>query len=353
MAPLLPDGAIDTLGVLDALLATPEAVATAAAAELDMPQPAGVHGTVLIASGADALVAEAALAIVQPWSPVPVFLHTGRDLPDFVSDEWRVIFVSRGATAEAHSALRAAADHRAVLTAVGSGEIVEEVAERDGVVVRCTDDVLAPRFSFAPTLVTLLRVLDGLGTLATPLEAEGLAEALDAAVDQLTRRRDLLDAPDGGDAAQLARRIGRTLLLVQGAGPVGAVAARRWAQQANTNAKVAAFASALPQLLHDQLAGWGQHGDVTRQIFTQVNLRHDYEHPQTVRRFEFLDRVTLEVVHDILTVQASGEGPVAQLFDLILVGDLTSLELAAREGLDPGPLPVLDELKAWLAAGAG
>lgn len=345
MAPLLPDGAIDTLGVLDALLATPEAVATAAAAELDMPQPAGVHGTVLIASGADALVAEAALAIVQPWSPVPVFLHTGRDLPDFVSDEWRVIFVSRGATAEAHSALRAAADHRAVLTAVGSGEIVEEVAERDGVVVRCTDDVLAPRFSFAPTLVTLLRVLDGLGTLATPLEAEGLAEALDAAVDQLTRRRDLLDAPDGGDAAQLARRIGRTLLLVQGAGPVGAVAARRWAQQANTNAKVAAFASALPQLLHDQLAGWGQHGDVTRQVLTLVNLRHEFEHPQISRRFDVTRPLLEEVVAGVEDVWAEGEGQLAQLLDLILVGDFVSLELAAQEGIDPGPIDALNQVK--------
>jgi glucose/mannose-6-phosphate isomerase len=345
MAPLLPDGAIDTLGVLDALLATPEAVATAAAAELDMPQPAGVHGTVLIASGADALVAEAALAIVQPWSPVPVFLHTGRDLPDFVSDEWRVIFVSRGATAEAHSALRAAADHRAVLTAVGSGEIVEEVAERDGVVVRCTDDVLAPRFSFAPTLVTLLRVLDGLGTLATPLEAEGLAEALDAAVDQLTRRRDLLDAPDGGDAAQLARRIGRTLLLVQGAGPVGAVAARRWAQQANTNAKVAAFASALPQLLHDQLAGWGQHGDVTRQVFSLVRLRHDHEHPDDAALVPLVDELVEEVVAARHEVQAEGAGPVAQLLDLVLVGDLVSWYLAQENEIDPGPVAVHDRLR--------
>ena len=34
--------------------------------------------------------------------------------------------------------------------------------------------------------------------------------------------------------------------------------------------------------------------------------------------------------------------------DLVLVGDFVSLHLAAREGIDPGPVPVLDELKRRL-----
>jgi hypothetical protein len=34
-----------------------------------------------------------------------------------------------------------------------------------------------------------------------------------------------------------------------------------------------------------------------------------------------------------------------------MVGDFTSLHLALREGIDPGPVPVLDELKLRLASG--
>jgi glucose/mannose-6-phosphate isomerase len=49
-------------------------------------------------------------------------------------------------------------------------------------------------------------------------------------------------------------------------------------------------------------------------------------------------------------VMAEGEGPLAQLFDLILFGDFVSLHLAAQEGIDPGPVPILDEIKAALAA---
>jgi glucose/mannose-6-phosphate isomerase len=336
VSPLLPDGPIDSLGVLDTLLATPESVAAAAAAPVDVPPFAGVHGMVLVASGADALVAEAAQALVAPWSPVPVFVHTGHGLPAFVSDEWRCVSVSRAPTPESTSALRAALDHRAVLTAVGSGEVVEAVAEHRGAVVRCPDEVVAPRFSFASTLVSTLRLLDGLSALATPLGGPGLDEAVDAAVAQLMRRRDRLgDA--SGDAALLARRIGRTMVLVYGAGPLGAVAARRWKQQVNDNVKAPAFDAALPQALHHELSGWGQHGDMTRQVFSLVELRHDHEHAEDVERLPRVEAMLEEVVHARHEVRAEGAGPLAQLLDLVLVGDLVSWHLAQENEIDPGP----------------
>ena len=41
----------------------------------------------------------------------------------------------------------------------------------------------------------------------------------------------------------------------------------------------------------------------------------------------------------------------AQFFDLALFGDFVSLHLAAPEGVDPGPVPALLEIKARLADG--
>jgi len=341
---LLPDGAIDTLGVLDAVLGTPEAVAAARADDLRLPAPPEVRGVVLVASGPDALVAEAAVALVQPWSPVPVLVHAGRDLPAFASDAWCCTFVSNDPTPEARSALHAAVDARAVLVGVGSGEVVEAVAERDGTAVRTPPPPVAGRFGFAPTLVTLLRVLDALGAVTGPLGGDGLDAAVAAAVDQLTRRRDRLDVPDGGEAARLARRIGRTLPLVHGASPLGAVAARRWSQQVNANVKAASFPAAVPALLHDQLAGWGQHGDVTRQVLTLVSLRHDHEHPDDARLVPLVDELVEEVVAARHEVRAEGDGPLAQLLDLVLVGDLVSWHLAQENEIDPGPVAVRDRV---------
>src|SRR3546814_9288854 len=103
------------------------------------------------------------------------------------------------------------------------------------------------------------------------------------------------------------------MVLVAAAGPVGAVAARRWKQQVNDDAKAPACDLALPGALAHELSGWGQHGDMTRQVFSLVELRHDHEHHDDVERFPAVEAMLDEVVHDRHVVRAEGEGPLAQL----------------------------------------
>jgi glucose/mannose-6-phosphate isomerase len=198
----------------------------------------------------------------------------------------------------------------------------------------------------------------GIGAVSIPpmivLEQIGLFPGatawIDSAVEQLRKRRDQLTA-DGNEAARLARRIGRTIPIVYGGAGLGQVAALRWKTQFNENCKIPAFSNVLPELSHNEVCGFGQYGDVTRQVLQLVNLRHEFEHPQIARRFDLVTAAVDEAVNDIENVMAEGEGPLAQLFDLILFGDFVSLHLAAQEGVDPGPVPILDEIKAALAAG--
>jgi glucose/mannose-6-phosphate isomerase len=84
-------------------------------------------------------------------------------------------------------------------------------------------------------------------------------------------------------------------------------------------------------------------------LITVVALRHDAEHPQVGRRFELVAEMMREVVADVIEIRAEGDGDLAQLFDLILIGDFVSLWLSAQSGVDPGPVPALDELKQALS----
>jgi glucose/mannose-6-phosphate isomerase len=181
----------------------------------------------------------------------------------------------------------------------------------------------------------------------------GATQWIGRAVDQLKRRRDQLTVGGGGSgmAADLARRIGRTIPLVHGGGAVGATAAQRWKVQINENANAPAFWSSQPELCHNEIQGWGQHGDVTRQVLTLIQLRNDAEHPQVARRNELVAELLREIVADIIEVRAEGDGDLAQLLDLVLIGDFVSLELAAREGIDPGPVPTLTDIKQRLQEG--
>jgi hypothetical protein len=166
--------------------------------------------------------------------------------------------------------------------------------------------------------------------------------AVRAAAENLSRRRDALLAP-GAPPEALARRLGRTIPLVYGSAGATAVAAQWWKTQVNLNAKAPAFAATLPDLTHDELAGWGQGGDVTRQTMSLVLLRHAGEGPRTGGLFAAVRAATDEVMADVFEVQGEGDDEVSRFFDLTFVGTLVSLYLAAGEGVDPGPVPAVDE----------
>jgi glucose/mannose-6-phosphate isomerase len=52
---------------------------------------------------------------------------------------------------------------------------------------------------------------------------------------------------------------------------------------------------------------------------------------------------TEEVMADVLEIRAEGDDDLSRFFDLALLGELVSLHLAGREGVDPGPAPAVEE----------
>jgi glucose/mannose-6-phosphate isomerase len=308
-----------------------------------LPDHEEVEQVVVIGMGGSGLAGDVLVAVAGPFLPVPVTVVKSYELPDFVGRESLVFAVSfSGNTEETVEAAGEAFDAGASLVAVTSGGELQRLAEEWGApVVPVPSTIPQPRCAVGAMAIPPLIVLEEIGLFP------GATGWVDLAVEQLSRRRDALVAA-GSEAETIALRIGRTMPLIHGAQAVGAAAALRWKTQVNENAKSPAFFSVYPELGHNELAGWGQNGDVTRQVMTLVNLRHDAEHPQVARRFAFVTEVLREVVADIIEVRARGEGDLAQLLDLALIGDFVSLHMAAAEGVDPGPIPVLEDLKDWL-----
>jgi glucose/mannose-6-phosphate isomerase len=241
---------------------------------------------------------------------------------------------------------RAAAAAGARLVTVSCGGSLATVArEHEGLHVEAPPGLL-PRAALGALVAPLFVALFRSGLLP---EAHALLVNAQA---QLARRRDRC-RPDVAGAAnparELARRIGRTIPLVYGGGSIGAVAAYRWKCDVNENAKAPAFWHSYPELDHNEICGWGQHGDVTRQLFTLVELRHGFEHPRLGRRFAITREIVEEALHQVLVVEAEGEGRLAQLLDLMYVGDWVSCYLALDNDVDPGPIDAIAVLKERLA----
>ncbi len=66
-------------------------------------------------------------------------------------------------------------------------------------------------------------------------------------------------------------------------------------------------------------------------------------------RFAATRALIEECVAQVLEVQAEGEGRLAQLLDLMYVGDWTSCYLALQNDVDPGPIDAITHLKQALA----
>jgi glucose/mannose-6-phosphate isomerase len=345
--PPFPATAPDSLGMADAVFGLPEQLEAALGLELpleSLPAHEDVEQVVVVGMGGSGLAGDVLLAVAGPFMSVPATVVKSYELPDFVGRGTLVFAVSHsGQTEETVEAAGEALAAGAWLVAVTEGGSLATLAEDAGApVVRVPPGIPQPRAAIGALSVPPLVVLERLGLFP------GATRWVELAINQLRRRRQELAEPDS-IAALAARRIGRTIPLVHGAQALGHAAALRFKTQVNENAKAPAFFAVQPELCHNEVAGFGQHGDVTRQLFTLVQLRHDAEHPQVQRRFALVSELLAEVVSGVVELWAEGEGDLAQLFDLFMLADVVSLHLAANEGVDPGPVPVLGELKARLA----
>jgi glucose/mannose-6-phosphate isomerase len=233
-----------------------------------------------------------------------------------------------------------------LVTISSGGRLAKLATDSDSLHVFCPPGIPMPRLALGALVAPLLVVLFRMGML--PEAHAGLLRAQ----QQLARRRAQC-RPSADEARnparELARLIGRTIPVIYGLGGLGGVAALRWKQSFNENAKAPAYWNEYPELDHNEICGWGQHGDVTRQLFSLVELHHGLEHARLEQRAAATLDVVEEAVHQVLRVEAEGEGRLAQLLDLVYLGDWTSYYVALANDVDPGPIDAITQLKARLA----
>jgi glucose/mannose-6-phosphate isomerase len=128
---------------------------------------------------------------------------------------------------------------------------------------------------------------------------------------------------------------------------VAAAAAYRWKCQINENAGQPAFASALPELDHNEIVGWPAAGEHAR--FSAVVLEDPGAHPRNVLRVELTAGAAEAGAEVVERVAARGESRLERLVSLVLLGDLVSLYLAVLRGKDPVAIAPIAALKAALA----
>lgn len=325
---------------LDDVLGTPDQLQDALwrveSARLAGLPPA--EGLLVCGMGGSAIGADLAAAALGERLEQPLAVVRGYALPSWLSDRWTVLCCSySGNTEETLSCFRAAGELGASRVVASTGGTLVEEARGASVPVIGLPGIFQPRDAVA-YFFTVTAEVAALAGVAPRIAAE-----IEAAAGFLAGEREQLRH----QAAELAARLEGTVPVVYGAGLTVPVA-RRWKSQVNENAKLPAYFEELPEADHNDICGWEdparEHG------LAAVFLEDRSVHARIGRRFELTAAAVEAAGAPALRVETAGETPTARLLWATMLGDLVSLELAERRGVDPGSIAAIDRLKQGMAA---
>jgi glucose/mannose-6-phosphate isomerase len=133
-----------------------------------------------------------------------------------------------------------------------------------------------------------------------------------------------------------------------GSGFLTAVA-RRWKGQINEIAKAGANFELLPEADHNTLAGTMHPDEVLNPHTMSLFLRAPSDHPRNRLRSDLTRKTFMLEGMNTDHVDARGRTPLAHMWTMILFGDYVAYYLAMGYGVDPTPVPVLEDFKLSMA----
>lgn len=289
-------------------------------------------------------------ALVAPHCPVPVVPVAAATLPAFAARGALVFACSySGSTEETLAAYDIARDRGASIVAVTSGGPLAERARAHGYPVVALPPGQPPRSSLPYQLTAMLRVMAGLGLTrigdAEVTEAVGLAERLAVEWGPGSAAAD-------NRAKQLARRVSGGLPVIYGASPDLAPVAYRWKTQINEHAKTFAVSNAFPEVSHNETVGWARVAELGIRAAVVI-LRDRDDGDRAAREVEASRALAFGGAGSIDEVWSQGEGVLARLSSLVVLGDYASVYLAVLAGVDPTPIDVIGAIKRRLQEAPG
>jgi glucose/mannose-6-phosphate isomerase len=336
-----PSGMLDTVGGLGEQCRT--AYANGLAIN-PLPEADGIDSIVVCGMGGSAIAGDVLAAVAAPRLRIPVSVVRSPELPEFCGPHTLLIASSySGETSETLGLFEEAVVRGCrILSITSGGRLGERSAELEVVRVLVPEGFM-PRAAFGHLALGALGALEAMGIVPSH------ADDVDESVRLMFEVADELgpDMPTSRNPAKaLALAIGERTPVVWGAEGIASVAAMRWKTQFNENAKVPAFAAALPELDHNEVVGWSPgRGDG----FVVIALRHAGEHGDVSSRFPLSVEIAGRSGADVHEVQARGRSDLTRLLTLVQIGDLVSTYLGISRGVDPSPIEAITTLKRALA----
>jgi glucose/mannose-6-phosphate isomerase len=296
-------------------------------------KPVESSGLIVGGMGGSAVGALLARSALGDRLSLPLLVFRDYELPPWTRPERAVLCLSySGDTEETMACFSAAEAIGATRFVATTGGALAAAARASDVPVIGLPGGLQPRHSLGYGFAISCEIAALIGATETVrAEIDTAAAHLEASRDALVER-----------SKEIADSMAGTVPVIYGCDLTVPVA-YRWKCQVNENAKQHAFDHQLPEMDHNEIVGW------TRPLesgqFSAVFLTDSDQHPRQRQRAEITARLVESSASAVIRVETEGETRLARMLWSVMLGDLVSLHLAARNGVDPGPVDVIEELK--------
>jgi len=145
----------------------------------------------------------------------------------------------------------------------------------------------------------------------------------------------------------IASQIGSKTAVIYAGSELTYLVAQRWKTQINENSKSKAYVGFMPEVHHNEILSWEADQEGSKNNFILILLRGD-DHKKIDNRFEFTKELIGSKVDTIDVRNISTENLIKELFHLVLIGDLVSVNLADYLKTDPFNIDAIENLKKKL-----
>ena len=301
-----------------------------------------VRNVVITGMGGSAIGGDLLRCVVERDIQVPLSVVRGYRLPAFVSGGTLLMGVSHsGNTEETLSTFRQGLDRGAKGYAITSGGKLGGIAEEFSIPCVSIPAGMPPRCALGYLFVPPLLALAGAGLI--PNKDMDLNEAVGVLME-LRETYGPQSPLEENPAKKLAIELLDMAPIIYGSTGGTEAVALRWKTQLNENAKTYAAYNVIPEMNHNEIAGWDAQPELSARTIA-VFLRDDDDHPSVNKRIDFTKPILKEKGLTVREFQSFGRSLLARLFSLIYFGDYVSYYLAILYEIDPTPVKVIEELK--------
>ena len=145
----------------------------------------------------------------------------------------------------------------------------------------------------------------------------------------------------------IASQIGSKTAVIYAGSELTYLVAQRWKTQINENSKSKAYVGFMPEVHHNEILSWEADQEGSKNNFILILLRGD-DHEKIDNRFEFTKELIGSKVDTIDVRNISSDNLIINLFHLVLIGDLVSVNLANQLNIDPFNIDAIENLKKKL-----